>query len=176
MNGRAVPDELLRDAPTCAPSAAELADLELLLSGAYAPLTGFLGARDLDSLARTGRLADGGSWPVPVTLEVPASVAATLDPDDPARRTIILTDHEGAPIATIDVTDLYPASGGAVGVGGPVHAYGDGRHGSFHRLRYSPEEIRRALPAGRVLGVIADRPLHRPQLAQITLAARKSVV
>ena len=28
------------------------------------------------------------------------------------------------------------------------------------------------LPPGRVLGVIADRPLHRPQLAQIALAAR----
>ena len=33
MNGQALPDELLRDAPTFAPNAAELADLELLLSG-----------------------------------------------------------------------------------------------------------------------------------------------
>jgi sulfate adenylyltransferase len=32
--------------------------------------------------------------------------------------------------------------------------------------------VRAALPPGRVLGVIADRPLHRPQLAQIARAAR----
>jgi sulfate adenylyltransferase len=32
--------------------------------------------------------------------------------------------------------------------------------------------VRELLPPGRVLGVIADRPLHRPQLAQIAHAAR----
>ena len=35
-----------------------------------------------------------------------------------------------------------------------------------------PQEVRALLPPGRVLGVIADRPLHRPQLAQIAHAAR----
>lgn len=167
-----MPDDLLRDAPTWAPGAAELADLELLMSGAYAPLTGFLGARDLDFLGRNGHLADGGSWPVPVTLEISAVVAANLDPADPARRTLILTDPEGAPLATMDVVETYPTADGAIGVGGPVRAYGDGRHGSFHRLRYPPDQVRSALPGGRVLGVIADRPLHRPQLAQIAHAAR----
>jgi len=32
--------------------------------------------------------------------------------------------------------------------------------------------VRASLPPGRVLGVIVDRPLHRPQLAQIAYAAR----
>ncbi len=40
------------------------------------------------------------------------------------------------------------------------------------RLRRTPAEVRALLPPGRVLGVIADRPLHRPQLAQIAHAAR----
>jgi len=40
------------------------------------------------------------------------------------------------------------------------------------RLRRTPEEVKALLPPGRVLGVIADRPLHRPQLAQIAHAAR----
>jgi sulfate adenylyltransferase len=170
--GWVLPDEVLRDAPSYAPRPHELADLELLLLGAYAPLTGFLGSADLASLTRTGRLADGTAWPVPVTLELPEGVVSGLDPENPVRRVLVLTDPEGAPIAAIDVLDLWPVRPGWVGAGGPVRRIGDGGHGPFRRLRRGPEEVRAALPPGRVLGVIADRPLHRPQLAQIALAAR----
>src|SRR2546429_4188829 len=98
-SGWVLPDEVLRDAPTYAPRRYELADLELLLSGAYAPLTGYLGQADLAGLARRGRLADGTPWPVPVTLEVPVEVVAALDPGNPLRRVLVLTDPEGAPMA-----------------------------------------------------------------------------
>jgi sulfate adenylyltransferase len=182
MDGWAGPEELLRDAPTWAPTAAELADLELLLIGAYAPLTGFLGAAEVESLRRTGHLTDGTPWPVPVTLEIPIAVAAMIDTGDPGRRMMILTDAEGAPIATMDVTDATPLAGdqtlpdrgdgGGALIGGPVAPYGDGSHGVFRRLRRTPAEVRTALGDGRVLGVIVDRPLHRPQLAQIVHASR----
>ncbi|GAA0441092.1 sulfate adenylyltransferase [Actinoplanes capillaceus] len=172
MNGSVLPEDVLRDAPSFTPRPYELADLELLLSGAYAPLTGFLGRADLASLARSGRLADGASWPVPVTCEIPGEVASALDPADPARRTLVLTDPEGAPVAAIEVTDMWRAGENRFGIGGPVRRMGDGGHGPFQRLRRMPEEVRALLPPGRVLGVIADRPLHRPQLAQIAHAAR----
>ncbi|GGN57971.1 sulfate adenylyltransferase [Actinoplanes lobatus] len=172
MNGSVLPEDVLRDAPSFTPRPYELADLELLLSGAYAPLTGFLGRADLASLARRGRLADGVSWPVPVTCEIPGEVASALDPADPARRTLVLTDPEGAPVAAIEVTDMWRTGENRFGIGGPVRRMGDGGHGPFQRLRRLPEEVRALLPPGRVLGVIADRPLHRPQLAQIAHAAR----
>ena len=61
MNGWVLPDDVLREAPVYTPRPYELADLELLLSGAYAPLVGFLGRADLAALARrvldTPRLA-----------------------------------------------------------------------------------------------------------------------
>ncbi|MGC1210932.1 MAG: adenylyl-sulfate kinase [Micromonospora sp.] len=171
-NGWVLPEDVLRDAPAYAPRTSELADLELLLSGAYAPLTGFLTRADLTSLSRRGRLADGTPWPVPVTLQVPAALADGLELDDPLRRALVLTDGEGAPVAAMDVTDVWPARDGMVGVGGRVRRFGDGGHGPFQRLRRSPEEVRALLPPGRVLGVFADRPLHRPQLAQIAHAAR----
>jgi sulfate adenylyltransferase len=172
MTGWVLPDDVLRDAPSYAPRPYELADLELLLSGAFTPLTGFLGQADLASLSRRGRLADGTAWPVPVTLEVPQDAVAGLEPANPLRRVLVLTDPEGAPVAAIDARDIWQTRPGWYGVGGPVRRIGDGGDGTFHRLRRTPEEVKALLPPGRVLGVIADRPLHRPQLAQIALAAR----
>lgn len=172
MIGGLLPNDVLRDAPVHTPSRRELADLELLLTGAYAPLTGFLGRADLASQARTGRLADGTAWPVPVTLEAPADLVGALDPAKPAHRTLVLTDPAGAPMAAVDVTDVWPTRDGWCGVGGPVRRIGDGASGPFREMRRTPEEVRALLPPGRVLGVIADRPLHRPQLAQIAHAAR----
>lgn len=172
MNGSVLPEDVLRDAPSYTPHPHELADLDLLLAGAYAPLTGFLGRADLDALRRRGRLADGTPWPVAVTLEIPYEVASRLVLEDPLRRTIVLTDPEGAPVAALEVSDAWPVADRRYGIGGTVRRMGDGGHGPFQRLRRTPEEVRALLPPGRVLGVVADRPLHRPQLAQIAHAAR----
>ena len=100
-DGEVLPDDVLREAPTYTPRPHEIADLELLLSDAYAPLTGFVGQADLQSLRRTGRLTDGTAWPVPVTLEVPQPLAEQLEPANPIKRVLVLTDLEGAPIAAI---------------------------------------------------------------------------
>jgi sulfate adenylyltransferase len=171
-NGWVLPDEVLRDAPAYTPRPHELADLELLLTGAYAPLTGFHTRADLAALGRRGQLADGTPWPVPVTLQVPAAIAERLDLANPLHRALVLTDPEDAPVALLDVSDVWPTRDGLAGVGGSVRRLGDGGHGPFQRLRRTPEEVRGLLPPGRVLGVVADRPLHRPQLAQIAHAAR----
>src|SRR5262245_37762902 len=48
----------LRDIPAWIPDAGQLADLELLLAGALAPLTGFMGRRDTEAVRAGGRLAD----------------------------------------------------------------------------------------------------------------------
>ena len=172
MTGWVLPEDVLRDAPSYTPRPHELADLELLLSGAYAPLHGFLGRADLATLARRGTLADGTAWPVAVTLEVPRETADRISLDDPRHRTIVLTDPEGAPVAAVAVSDAWPTADNRYGIGGTVTRMGDGGHGPFQRLRREPAEVRALLPPGRVLGVIADRPLHRPQLAQIAHAAR----
>jgi sulfate adenylyltransferase len=172
MTGWALSDEALRNAVAYPPRTRELADLELLLTGALAPLTGFHTQADLHGIARSGRLADGTAWSVPVTLEVPEATAASIAPANPLTRVLLLTDPEGAPVAALDAVDVWPVRTGWCGVGGPVRRLGDGVHGPFQQLRRSPAEVREMLPPGRVLGVVADRPLHRPQLAQIAYAAR----
>ena len=75
VTGSVLPEDVLRDAPSYTPRPHELADLELLLIGAYTPLTGFLDRADLTALVRRGTLADGTPWPVAVTLEVPQETA-----------------------------------------------------------------------------------------------------
>jgi sulfate adenylyltransferase len=172
MNGWVLPEELIRDAPSYAPRAQEFADLELLLMGALEPLTGFHTRADIDGIRRSGRLADGTPWPVPITIEVPANLVAGLDTANPLKRVVVLTDPEGAPLAALDAVDVWNIREGWCGVGGPVRRIGETTHGSFRRLRLPPDEIRPMLPPGRVLGVIAERPLHRPQLAQIAYASR----
>jgi sulfate adenylyltransferase len=56
-------------------TAAARADLELLLTGAYAPVTRFHGPDEAAAIRRTGRLPDGTPFPRPVSLEVEATVA-----------------------------------------------------------------------------------------------------
>src|SRR5487761_1818024 len=85
--------------PSWPPDERSLGDLELLLSGALAPLTGFMGSADVAALAERGTLADGTPWPAPVTLNVPAQAV----PADTGQ--LILQDPEGAPLAMIRITE-----------------------------------------------------------------------
>src|SRR5262245_9348059 len=172
MNGWVLPEGVLRDAPSHAPRLRELADLELLLAGALPPLIGFHTQDDLAGIARAGRLANGSAWSVPITLDVPTKVVTGINTANPLERVLVLTDPEVAPLAALDAVDVWPVREGWSGVGGPVRRIGESMHGPFRRLRLPPSDITPLLPPGRVLAVVADRPLHRPQLAQIAYAAR----
>jgi ATP sulfurylase len=48
----------------------ELADLEMIATGALSPLEGFMGPGDYDSVVNKGRLANGLPWTIPVTLSI----------------------------------------------------------------------------------------------------------
>jgi sulfate adenylyltransferase len=79
----------LAEWPVWTPGEEQLGELELLTSGAFAPLTGYLTAADLAAVDARGELADGTPWPVPVTLTVPATaVPAGAD-------RLVLQDQEG---------------------------------------------------------------------------------
>src|SRR5258708_24628542 len=75
----------------------QLGDLELLLMGVFAPLTGFLGAADLARVTERGTLADGTPWPVPVVLDVLEDAVL------PSAGQLTLNDPEGTPLAILDI-------------------------------------------------------------------------
>jgi sulfate adenylyltransferase len=142
------------------PDARELADLELLLSGAFHPLKGFLSSADAHSVDEYGTLADGTPWPAPVTFTLPDDHPAV--PGDQ----ITLRDPEGAALAVLTVTDRQD-----VFVAGPVEALDAPEHGPFARLRRSPAEIRKELGERDVLAVTMRGPLDN--LDEITAVAEE---
>ncbi|MGB9377752.1 MAG: adenylyl-sulfate kinase [Mycobacteriales bacterium] len=149
--------------PVWAPDDRERADLELLLNGGYPALPGFLGRADVDSVHGHSRLANGTHWPVAVTLEVPDELAA--------RGALTLTDPEGAPIATIEVSETWPGGPGRHFVAGPVARLAPTSYGTFGRLHLTPEQVRTALAGAPALAVIAEDALHYADLAAIRSAA-----
>ncbi|MQA86960.1 MAG: adenylyl-sulfate kinase [Streptosporangiales bacterium] len=151
-------------APTWTPGARELADLELLLLGAYPSLPGFLNEADVESVRAKGRLADGTPWPVPVTLELPEDV--------PASDRVVLQDPEGVPLATLEITDLAAGEVG-VQVAGTVTLLNSPEHGPFRRLRRPAADVRKGLPSGPVLGVVLRHPPNRRDLAEMRWASQQ---
>jgi sulfate adenylyltransferase len=159
------PEDLTR-LPAFTPDERSLGDLEFLLSGAYAPLTGFMGSADVAALAERGTLADGTPWPAPVTLDVPAQAV----PEGTDR--LVLQDPEGAPLALLRIAERTPrgaagAEGGLVRLAGPVSALKEPEHGAFRGLRRRPAEIRAELDDRPVLAFGTRGPLHGRQIGQL---------
>jgi sulfate adenylyltransferase len=172
--------------PAWAPDEEQLGELELLTSGAYAPLTGYLTTADLAAVAARGELADGTRWPLPVTLIVPAAAV----PADAGH--LVLQDPEGSPLAVVEITERTAAGAGAdpLGAGatstdagggsetggtgggmlrlaGPVTALRAPVHGPFRALRRTPAEVRASLDAAPVLALATRRPLGQRQIGQL---------
>jgi sulfate adenylyltransferase len=146
----------------------QLGDLELLLTGAFAPLRGYLTPAEVMSVSGHGTLPDGTPWPVPVTLDMPAG---SIKPD--AAR-LLLQDPEGTPLAVLDITDRVPLSAdesALIRLSGPVTALRPAEHGPFRELRRRPAEVRAELDGTPVLGYVTSGPLHSRQIGQLRHAA-----
>ncbi len=166
--GPAEPD--LTALPAAGLTDSQLGDLELLLSGAFAPLRGFMAAADADAVARRGTLADGTPWPVLVTLEL----AGDAVPADASR--LLLSDPEGVPLAVLTITERTPLPDvaphrGLVRLAGPVAEHRRPEHGSFRRLMLTPAQTRAQLDSRPVLAFATRAPLNSRLIGQLRHAA-----
>ncbi|MEO6421762.1 MAG: bifunctional sulfate adenylyltransferase/adenylylsulfate kinase [Candidatus Nitrotoga sp.] len=165
----------------------QLSDLELLLNGGYSPLRGFMNRADYDSVLNDMSLVDGTFWPMPITLDIPHSVAQQLAPGS----CLALRDPEGFMLAVITVEELWqpdraveaqalfnsddPAhpgvaqllqQNGQYAVAGRLEGLSLPLRHDYPTLHLTPEELRKSFTRRgwrRIIAFQAHQPLHRAQ-------------
>ena len=181
-----MPDIILNDRQMC--------DFEMLATGAFSPLTGFMKQIDYESVLDRLRLESGRLWPIPVCLDVAENLANTLEPGQSAA----LRDPEGFLLGVLSIEDIWPVDAvreaqavygtqdsthpgvdylmnksGSYYVGGPVQALSLPIHPDFRQIRNTPAEVRKhfsKLGWKRIVGFQTRQPIHRPQF-EMTIRA-----
>ena len=171
-----------------------LCDLELLATGAFSPLRGFLGRADYERVVAEKRLADGTLWPLPVTLPVTPGAGVAEG------KALALRDVYGNLLAFLHVEEIfaYDKTAEARDAYGSTDAkhpsvahvnrqpghYAAGRvevvrtppHYDFVDLRRTPAELRshfEDLGWAKVVAFQTRNPLHRAHEELTKRAARQ---
>ena len=66
------------DMPALRLDAREISEMEMITTGAYSPLEGFLNQSDYASVCTRMRLTNGAAWPIPITLSITNEQASTF--------------------------------------------------------------------------------------------------
>lgn len=172
-----------REAPRLTLGDVSLADLELIATGVFSPLSGFLGRADYERVVGEARLADGTLWPIPITLPASAAEAEGLRDGDP----VALYSADGQLVGLLELRERYQAdprreaaevyrttdaahpgvarlyAQGPVLLGGEVWLI-DAPQRRFPALHYTPAESRKAFAERgwrTVVGFQTRNPIHR---------------
>src|ERR671915_1611848 len=167
--------------PSLPLTAAEAADLRALATGAYSPLTGFMGAKEHEAVTEAMRLPDGTLWSIPVCLGIPDEVRVDAGQ-------LLLRSQQGGLLGTLEVEEVFerdrateaelvygttdPAHPGvarvlgspARAVAGPIQAVVEPLAGPVGARALTPAETPAALaPRGwaTVVGFQTRNPVHR---------------
>jgi sulfate adenylyltransferase len=164
-------------------SLVNLSDLELLASGAFSPLTGFMVKEDYDPVVEEMRLANGLVWSMPVTLAVSEDEAASI-----GEREYITLYQDDTPLAIMNVTQKYRRDiareakevyrtedqehpgvarlhrHGDVLLGGEIWLVNWPQPREFPEFRHTPAQTRRMFARRgwrRIVGFQTRNPVHR---------------
>jgi sulfate adenylyltransferase len=158
-----------------------LCDLELLATGAFSPLSGFMGPADYRRVVHEMRLADGVFFPMPLTLPVPDARALSKGGE------IALRDARNQPLAVMTVAEVFErdpdearlVAGSADSrhplvaemahwprtcASGPLRVLELPQHHDFTALRRTPRAVRSLLADrghARVVAFQTRNPIHR---------------
>ncbi len=185
-----LPDVVLNDRQLC--------DLELLASGAFSPLKGFMNRMDYNSVIDKMRLQNGTLWPIPICLDIPETLAKRLG----VGQSVGLRDQEGFLLAVMHIEDIWPIDkekeaiqlfgttdrrhpgveylfgrGGDYYIGGSLEVLSLPLHFDFKQLRLTPVEVRqnaKRLGWKRIVGFQTENPIHKPQFEMTIRAMRQA--
>ena len=190
---------LSKDWPSWDLTARQVCDLELLLSGGFSPLRGFMNRAEYESVCQNMQLPDGPIWPMPITLDVSEEFAKSLKPGSSK---IALRDPEGVMLAVLHVEDVWqpdrkaeadsvfnsvssahPGSAYLLNqsnpwyVGGKLEGTQMPSRYDFRALRLTPAELRAEfarLGWRRIVAFQTRNPMHRAHV-ELTFRAAKQV-
>jgi sulfate adenylyltransferase len=161
-----------------------LSDLQMISTGVFSPLEGFMLREEYESVVEDMRLRDGLAWSLPVTVSVDEEKARELSENSE----IALVDGTGEPVATMVLRELYgydkerearmvyrtadadhPGVAalyrqGDVLLGGEVELLRPPDEGSFPRYYYTPAQLRASFAEKgwkRIVGFQTRNPVHR---------------
>jgi sulfate adenylyltransferase len=189
--GRVVPEEERRERSMEAAelqkvplSPRALSDLQMISTGVFSPLEGFMTRDEYESVVEDMRLRDGLAWSLPVTVSVDEGQARELSENSE----IALVDGTGEPVATMVLRELYgydkerearmvyrttdadhPGVAalyrqGDVLLGGEVELLRRPDEGRFPRYYYTPAQLRASFAEKgwkRIVGFQTRNPVHR---------------
>jgi len=188
-----------REWPSWDLTARQICDLELLMSGGFSPLRGFMTPADYDGVCHHMRLSSGVLWPMPITLDVKEDFAKSLKA---GTSKVALRDAEGVMLAVLHVEEVWQPDrkaeaqsvfgttsavhpgvdyllnkGNSWYVGGRVEGLQMPSHYDFRALRLTPAELRAEfarLGWRRVVAFQTRNPMHRAHV-ELTFRAAKQV-
>jgi sulfate adenylyltransferase len=177
----------------------QICDVELLLSGGFSPLRGFMNKADYEGVSHNMKLASGVLWPIPITLDVTEDFAKKLTSGSSK---VALRDAEGVMLAVLHVGDiwqpdrtaeakavfgtnskLHPGADYAQNkanswyIGGKLEGLQLPSHYDFRSIRLTPAELRNEfarLGWRKVVAFQTRNPMHRAH-AELALRAGKTV-
>lgn len=176
----------------------QLCNLELLATGAFSPLKGFMTRTDYESVLDRMRLKNGALWPIPICLDIPETKAKSFE----AGQSVALRDPEGFLLAIMEIEEiwavevgkealqvfgtsdqvhpgvqqLYKKSGNFY-IGGSLEVLSLPLHFDFKQLRLTPLEVRniyKRMGWKRIVGFQTAQPVHRPQYELIIKAMQQA--
>jgi sulfate adenylyltransferase len=161
-----------------------LSDLQMIASGVFSPLEGFMLREDYESVVDEMRLSNGLAWSMPITLSAEEDTARSLREDS----LVALVDDGGEPVATMYLRERYTYDKerearevyrttdvehpgvaylyrqGEVLLGGEIDLLRPLDRGPFPQHFYEPHELRRLFAEKgwkKVVGFQTRNPVHR---------------
>src|SRR5215218_1244161 len=152
-------DERLREVaelPKVSLGSRTASDLQMISTGVFSPLEGFMLREEYESVVEEMRLPDGLVWSLPVTLATDEETARTLNEGSE----VALTHGDGEPVATMLLRERYRYDKEREA----QMVYRTTDRGPFPGYYYEPGELRAAFVEKgwkRVVGFQTRNPVHR---------------